>query len=203
MGGTITAAVGGIQSDKVEDYWNRVVCGVRVKNSTDFKLKTPRYFINWGTLGYPPKDIEAGSQGTMVGHQTLDFATGTTGLVTWDICGQNMTLVVMWSAPFNFDFYNNCFAIGLKKDFCEVNESVYLDMYDVQRGHNNSWFARKDIYSAQFDSQPVSKSNGNFTVSGYMGGEHKCYLDVVLTEEKSSKNSCEFLHFDFTMVYLY
>ena len=203
MGGALSAAVGGMKSDKVEDYWNRVVCGVRVKNSTDFKLKTPRYFINWGTMGYPPKDIEARSTGIMVGHQTLDFATGTAGLVTWDICDQNMILVVMWSAPFNFDFYNNYFAIGLKKNFCEVNESVYLDMYEVQRGHNNSWFVRKEIDSAHFDSQPVSIKNGRFCVSGYMEAEHKCYLDIDLTEEKSSKNSCELLHFNFTMVCLY
>ena len=80
-------------------------------------------------MGYAPEDIEAGSQGTMVGHQTLDFATGTTGVVTWDICDQDTTLVIMWSAPFNFDFYKNRFAIGLRHNFCEVNESVYIDMY--------------------------------------------------------------------------
>ena len=178
MGGAITA-INSVSSDTVEDYWNRVVCGVRVRNETNFKLQAPRYFIRWGILGCPPIEIEAGAQATMVGHHTLNFATGTTGVVTWDIRDQDLTLVVMWSAPFNFDFYSNCFAIGLKRTFSDVNESLYHELYGTQR----TWFVRKEMYPPQFHLQPVSTRNGNFCVTGIMGTGHRCYLDIKLTAE--------------------
>ena len=49
----------------------------------------------------------------MVARKTAYCATGSYGTVAWNIHDADCSPFVMWSAPFNSDFYNNWLGVGI------------------------------------------------------------------------------------------
>ena len=173
-----------VVSKEVDNYRNSIVCGIRIKNSTNHKLECKHHYIYRGQIGYGPEGIgpkNTSGDVVFVGHQTHWNATGTTGVISWDIGSSGLMLVVLWSAPYNFYIYNNCYAVGIQQKGYIVDENAYKQMYNESFG-TGSWFARKQINRAERDSKPLVFEKDVIKVMAEMEEKHKCHLTLSLSE---------------------
>ena len=85
---------------------------------------------------------------TQVTRKRRYTATGVYGTVSWLVGSQNRRLVVMWSAPFNFNFYSNQLAVGM------TSEGV------VDHPANGCWF-RQMYYG--YDSHKLNFVRHKYT----------------------------------------
>ena len=61
-------------------------------------------------------------------------ATGTVGLVTYDINGTDYKVAVMWSTPFDFNLYDVYFNVKVSA-WSRVEKKVWLSMPNIPIEH--------------------------------------------------------------------
>lgn len=83
-------------------------------------------------------------------------------------------MVVMWSAPFYFDFYDNVLAVDFSKYH---DKDIYHRMYD-EEGEDEQFSRDKYLNTCNV----VKKTKDNITVEGIMGTAHKSKVAVDLKE---------------------
>ncbi|KAK7104339.1 hypothetical protein V1264_019077 [Littorina saxatilis] len=92
----------------------RVTCALQVENWTRYNLSNPVIHMNHGQISKaPPATIDSGYREVTVTRKTSGTATGTSGTVSWEVEGLDRRVYLMWSAPFNFDFYSNWLGVGV------------------------------------------------------------------------------------------
>jgi hypothetical protein len=106
-----------------------------------------------------------------LGHKTDGTATGSAGTVSWKLGETGKMLVVMYSLPFNFDFYSNWLGIGI---FKEEDTSEYFNKMYYESEID---FKRKEFY---YDTDAVVFDDGTFTVNATMGTTHKSEIHIYL-----------------------
>ncbi|VDI57896.1 Hypothetical predicted protein, partial [Mytilus galloprovincialis] len=109
-----------------------------------------------------------------IGHKHKAGVTGTTGVVSYLIAQTNLRMVIMWSAPYNFDFFDNRLAVGF------VTSEDVADIYNRMYYGNDTAFSR-DIYSRNCNI--ITKERGVFTIQGIMGTSHKSKVEVKIVEK--------------------
>ncbi|CAL4119839.1 unnamed protein product, partial [Meganyctiphanes norvegica] len=87
-----------------------------VKNYLNWTLQDPGSFIWYGHISTPPSDILSCtiSDDAIAGHKTPHRAEGTSGIVSWKIKENNLTVIVLWSVPYSSGC--NSVAVGLYRD---------------------------------------------------------------------------------------
>ncbi|XP_033970183.1 DELTA-actitoxin-Aeq1b-like [Trematomus bernacchii] len=111
-------------------------CDIEIVNECPtYTFVNPRTYIYSGNCATPfPSTIAPGASGSALFSKYADAATGCVGLLTYDLLNEdtNQTaekIAVMFSAPFNFNFYSNLYAVGVfnLRRACEVG--LYEEMY--------------------------------------------------------------------------
>ncbi|KAK3610789.1 hypothetical protein CHS0354_014047 [Potamilus streckersoni] len=92
----------------------KINCGFQVENWTRFPLTNPVVKIFAGALSTPPGDILPSKREAMVARKTSDTATGTFGTVSWLVEGTDRRIVLMWAAPYDFNFNSNWLGVARK-----------------------------------------------------------------------------------------
>ncbi|KAK0133520.1 DELTA-sagatoxin-Srs1a [Merluccius polli] len=104
-----------------------------------------------------PSVIEVATTGRAVFTKTTGTATGAVGVFTYDLVNSGSEtlckIAVMFSVPFDFDFYDNLFAVGVFESNVECDYELYdLMYYKPQRGflrdlalHDHRKFKHGDI----------------------------------------------------------
>nr|UYP38785.1 mytiporin 22 [Mytilus galloprovincialis] len=152
-----------------------IVCGIEIKNSTKHTLHSPRTIVQWGFLLSPPSTaIKPGGKGHFIGHKHSAGVTGTTGVVSYLIGETDWRMVIMWSAPYNFDFFDNRLAVGFIKSRDDSN--IYNRMYY----ENDDKFSR-DNYCRSCNI--IKDERDGFVIQGIMGTSHKSKVEVELSEK--------------------
>jgi len=144
----------------VENFSNRTLAAYQHKASgvTIMKQKTilPRY-------------AEA-----LMGSKTGWTATGCTGTAAWKIGDSGEMLVVMWSVPFDQNWYSNWCAVGIlpvEEDTSRLWEKMY---YEPEVGFKRMEFTNStDPYTGV-----VYKEHPDYAVTGFMDSSHKAYMVV-------------------------
>jgi len=140
----------------VENYSNRTLVAHQHKASGWTKLEQKTIL---------PQYAEA-----MMGSKTGWTATGCTGTATWKIGDTGKMLVVMWSIPFDQNWYSNWCAVGIMP----VQEDT-SDLWDKMYYGPELNFTRKEFY----DSDPrLDYTTPDFAVYAGMGSSHKTYMTV-------------------------
>ena len=63
--------------------------------------------------------------------------TGTSGAVAWQLSGQGVQLIVMWSIPYNLNIYNSYYGIGVvKMTSRDMMPYWYRQMIGYQKGRS-------------------------------------------------------------------
>ena len=178
------ASIAGTTSSMVESCGHRVVCGVEVSNATKFNLAAGECYIHNGQIKVPHSSIGPAKKETFLGHQTGALCSGTTGVTAWKIGDTNVHLLVLWSAPYNFDHYANWLGIGFQtsnSDRVTIDKSVFDDMYY----ETQTWFQRQDYYNNVIPID-IEDSSKRFKATGTMGTTHKSEVKIMLQPKKKS-----------------
>ena len=161
----------------VEECKYRVVAGLEVSNATKHRLISEGCYIHYGRIRVPPRSINPGTKETFVAQKTGYVACGTSGVSAWKIGTTNLYLYVLWSAPFNFDFYDNKLAIGIisKEKKPDLAKTTFRKMYN----ENEEWFKLGAYYRNSIPIH-IDEKTGKFKAEGIMGSTHKCVIQVTL-----------------------
>lgn len=152
-----------------------VVVGVEIANATKYHMEAQGCHLAWGQLQVPQPHINPGTKEAMLGYTTGFFTTGSTGVAAWKIGNTNVYLVVLWSAPWNFNHHSNVLAIGFRDTCCHICNAAYQEMY-YQKAE---WFMRKEFYNNMLPIK-FEDSREQFKVTGTMGNGHKCIAKITL-----------------------
>ena len=67
-------------------------------------------------------------------HLQKDSITGTSGVIAWELGRKNIHLIVMWSVPYNLNFYSAYFGFGMVRLSTKFTRDMlpywYRRMYD-------------------------------------------------------------------------
>ncbi|KAM4536204.1 DELTA-sagatoxin-Srs1a-like isoform 1-T2 [Fundulus diaphanus] len=122
-------------------------CTVTIHNKTSgFILRDPRVQLIKGNCATPlTPDLSPNESGTALFKKTRDTACGSVGVFTYTIVNKstnqdNSRLAVMFSVPYNFNFYSNLYAVGEFSEYKQCDKNLYHEMYydsndNLVRGH--------------------------------------------------------------------
>ncbi|XP_054861371.1 DELTA-sagatoxin-Srs1a-like [Amphiprion ocellaris] len=111
-------------------------CAVQIHNkSNNYVLCSPIVYVYSGRCRDAlPSTVGPSESGSALFIKTHDTACGSVGVFTYDLYNESTKRVdkkmaVMFSNPYNFDFYSNLYAVGLfdRKQLCD--HSLYEKMY--------------------------------------------------------------------------
>ncbi|XP_069134263.1 tereporin-Ca1-like [Argopecten irradians] len=157
-----------------------VACGIETSNWTKYILEKPKAINDGGLIKTPPMNVLPGVKEAMITHKIGGTATGTYGSVSWVI--KDRRVVVMWSVPFNHDYYTNWLAVGITKPgYKQHDENWYNTMY-YESNTPVLEFRRKQFYN---DVNPVTFPDGEFEVEGNMGSTHISNVHITVKPCKS------------------
>ncbi|KAJ4919529.1 hypothetical protein JOQ06_026145 [Pogonophryne albipinna] len=140
-----------------------------------------RMYIYSGNCATPfPSTIAPGASGKALFSKYADAATGCVGLLTYDLLNKdtNQTaekIAVMFSAPFNFNFYSNLYAVGVfdKSKLCDYD--LYYQMYygnDIRLKRQHA------------DGSSLSYVGGNITIKATMSDSYQPVIKVQVSQNK-------------------
>lgn len=74
--------------------------------------------------------------------------TGSVGVLTYELLEKNPaalpeTLAIMFSVPYDYDFYNNWFAVGIYKAGTKCDEELYKQMYNEKNQAEHGFVREK------------------------------------------------------------
>jgi hypothetical protein len=119
-----------------------------------------------------------------VGHKCGYTATGTSGTASWLINGSGRRLVVMWSAPFNFDFYSNRMAFGFTKKGCKIHDKNWFQTmyYNKNVGIKSGGTPRMNLKKmvCRNTCEEIIVEDDIFEMSGTMGTSHKPEIKIIV-----------------------
>ncbi|XP_033751129.1 tereporin-Ca1-like [Pecten maximus] len=147
------------------DYRN--VIGMEVDNYSKWAMTNPVAYPDRGVITLSPREIHPGQREAMLARKTGFTATGTQGDVSWLI--DNRRVIVMWEAPFNFDFYSNKLAVGIVPSTAHTSS-----MFDVMNGGSGN-FTRgtydNSVHTIEYCDEALC-------VEGTMGTSHKTQIHI-------------------------
>ena len=78
------------------------------------RLAVPKVFHIKYFSGFHEREIFPAHQELVIPVNNPDSSlTGSSGTIAWELEGQNVHFIVMWSVPYNLNIYNSYFAIGV------------------------------------------------------------------------------------------
>nr|XP_055049405.1 DELTA-sagatoxin-Srs1a-like [Misgurnus anguillicaudatus] len=111
-------------------------CTIEINNmSEDYCLNNPKVYTYSGCCWHPPQPtISTNKTGICAITKIAFTACGAVGVLTYDLfhlkneeCTER--IAILFSVPFNYNFYDNIFGIGVIMPTCECNEALYKKMY--------------------------------------------------------------------------
>ncbi|KAL3870255.1 hypothetical protein ACJMK2_038332 [Sinanodonta woodiana] len=157
----------------------RINCGIEVENWTKFPLTDPVVKIYAGALSTPPGDILPSKKEAMVARKSSDTATGTFGTVSWLVEGKARRIVLMWAAPYDFNFHSNWLGVGITTPgitFHAQRNDWFNQMY---YGTSSDFigFSRSLYY---WESNPVVYKDDLIQISGTMSTGHQAQVKITV-----------------------
>ena len=94
---------------------HEVRCVISIENWTRWMLGFPVVYTNYGDFqfGFHEREVFAAHREIVVAVNDLDSITGSSGVVAWELGDKNIHLILMWSVPYNLNFFNAHFGFGM------------------------------------------------------------------------------------------
>nr|AXS67895.1 coluporin-23 [Colubraria reticulata] len=153
------------------NYGYRVKAAITVQNWTRFPLIKTALNIAEGVNDTAAHDIYPGSQWTFNVRKRDRAPQGTYGTVSWVVSGKDQRFIVMWSAPYSFNWYSNWLGLGMTpKGHTKVaiRNTWFIEMYYT--GGNK--YLRHTIKEFYKDVNPVTFRMYGFKIVGTMTSGH-------------------------------
>lgn len=155
-----------------------VTMKMEIENYTKWPMAQPISHNVAGQIRVPAGPVLSAGKEAMLAHKTSDTATGTYGVVSW-LVTDDKRAVVMWSAPYSFDFHSNWMAVGIMDAAYVRNRGASLadDMY-----YHDGDFTRGEYY---YHSRSIKYCAAGICIKGAMGTSHKTTIKIKVWPEKA------------------
>ena len=164
------ASVAVAGAEAANNAGTRVVVQLEVIDLFKWPLENPVTHIHGGVVETQARHVQPGMKEMMVMRKTHHTATGSYGTVSWVILGREV--IVMWSAPYNFNHYSNWLGVGISYNGAHDSDT-FDDMYYGSR----SWFKKEEYY---YYTRDVTKCDDVICVRGNMGTSHHPKIRIVV-----------------------
>ncbi|XP_076867089.1 uncharacterized protein LOC143518482 [Brachyhypopomus gauderio] len=188
MEAVATAIIAGVslQGNSIEQISNSINTSrnivIQITNYSDsYILRNPRVYTNSGYCQTPPqptiqkKTVEACSF-----TKTSDTARGAVGVLTYQILNDKKNtvgeLAIMFSVPYDYNLYENWFALGIFNNGILCNDDLFNQMY-YGASTKLGQFTRGKATGSE-----ITFSTGDLTVKGTMSPAAKSVMKVEFWE---------------------
>jgi hypothetical protein len=92
-----------------------VRCILSIENWSRWTLGFPVVYTHYGgfQFNFHEREVFAAHREIVVAVNEADSITGSSGVIAWELGRKNIHLIVMWSVPYNLNFYNAHFGFGM------------------------------------------------------------------------------------------
>ena len=94
--------------------------------------------------------------------------TGSSGAVAWELAGQGVQLIVMWSIPYNLNIYNSYFGIGVVKMNTRFRRDMMPYWYRQMIGYKKG----RSFQRGEGGEDIVYKHQDMFVIAKFEAGYH-------------------------------
>nr|Q76CA2.2 RecName: Full=Echotoxin-2; Short=Echt 2; Flags: Precursor [Monoplex echo]BAD01578.2 hemolysin [Monoplex echo] len=161
-----------------------VTCVIEVENWTKHLMKYPVVQIaNSGGLLTVAKNVLPAEIQSFAMRKAWG-ANGVYGTVSWVLGQTNRRVVIMWSAPYNFDFYSNWLAVGMSRPGLAVpsSRSTWFDLMYYGNSNADISFVRGEYYHSV---DPIYFKNSEWEIEGSMNNIHKARVRATVKPIKT------------------
>ncbi|XP_028268220.1 DELTA-stichotoxin-Hmg2b-like [Parambassis ranga] len=104
-------------------------CTIEIKNQTSYTLSDPREHIISGHCDTPlPSTIRPSEGGSALFAKTPHTACGSVAVFTYSLQNKKK-MAVMFSVPYDYNFYHNWYAVGIFGENTRCDEHLFDRMY--------------------------------------------------------------------------
>lgn len=111
-----------------------------VENWTKWLLCYPVVYHHYGGFqgNFHEREVFPAHREIVIPVHEKDSITGTSGTIAWELGDKNIHFIVMWSIPYNMNFYNAYFALGMVHLSTKFSRDMlpywYRRMYEGESG---------------------------------------------------------------------
>ena len=161
---------------------------VIIENLTRWNLWNGRAFAENGKIKSGPAWVRAGHKEIWEIHKTEFIASGSSGILAYYEESSNVTIAIVWDAPFSFDLHSNNLAIGVidGQVTTEKFEQLFDDLDENRHLNFSQCYQKSQNHLPSTD--PCEVLSTHFNVTGTMGTNHHPQLRIKvlpLTHEDS------------------
>ncbi|CAI2170730.1 7138_t:CDS:2 [Funneliformis geosporum] len=123
--------------------YNRIIA-ITIKNySTQIVLEDPKVYFQNGTAdsNLPLNRVTNGNGLVWSARKISGAMFGTRGVIVYHIKDRKVSLVFMWSVPFNSVFYKNLWNVKVYDGFVKANQDLIDHLC-----HDNSYYGDSSVY---------------------------------------------------------
>ncbi|XP_065133343.1 deep-sea actinoporin Cjtox I-like [Paramisgurnus dabryanus] len=110
-------------------------CTIQIANMSEvYSLINAKVYTFSGYCCHPPQPTISSNKTGVCAITKTGTARGAVGVLTYDlfhmknkVCTER--IAILFSVPYDYNFYSNYFGIGVIKTARECNETLYNDMY--------------------------------------------------------------------------
>ena len=164
-----------------------VTCGIEIENWTKYVFGIPIAHVKGGTLSSPPVPILPAKKEVMISHKASGTATGVYGTASWliesTVASQQRRLVVMWSAPYDFNLHSNTLAVGITtpgQTTHPVGPTWFDKMYYDEKVDVLPYLKKEFLR----DFSPIMFEDDEYQVVATMGSSHKAQVKIYVRPKK-------------------
>lgn len=101
--------------------------GIVIKNPTGVTFENPATYFVSGVSDYVPPFTIPGGQALVWGARKTagPVATGSVGVITYQLKDRDSTLAVMWSVPFDYNLYSNWWGVKVYDGYHSANKGEH------------------------------------------------------------------------------
>jgi len=163
---------------------------MRVRNHLSLPMENARYATWWGYVSTPPSTIKPCGNSFLAGHKAWGTATGTSGIVSWKIKEKDLTIILLWSVPYD---YSLCNSLGLaiykglnsSEPSYENRKEYFNDIYHYHESFPSTAVDEdktiNTIYNCNHASEFCTR-NAGVSVCGIMSLSSDAKFDVLVSE---------------------
>jgi len=150
---------------------------LEVANATNKTLSVHEAYNHNGYHHTPAEDIGPGVKEAMFGGYVPNTTKGCYGTLSWKIGDTNQIIVVMYSAPYSFDWHSNYLGVWIGRE--QPTEEFAYKMYYGGKGY------LKEFY---YDGNPIHYPKGDYHVWASMGQSHQPEIVVRIAPREGKEH---------------
>ncbi|XP_008293034.1 cytolysin Src-1-like isoform X2 [Stegastes partitus] len=153
-------------------------CVVKITNKSKYTLSRPRVYVYHGYYDAAlPPTLSRGDSGQALFKKTAHRATGAVGVFTYELdadCADKdvRKVAVMFSVPFDFNFYENWFAVGVFDKLRNCDHHLYEEMY---------YYTQSRFVRGSANGERLTHSDDDVNISATMTDTYQPTLVVELS----------------------